>query len=1590
MLVPSGGGVVIVYNRGRQLPQRWHFSRATRMTRLGPSFKQTRSWLILAAACALGFSRVAEYAPIRAAEEPLAPPAAEDPPAAAPLLRKLLELFNGGGDLPPGNMETSEPESDAKDPIDARVPKDPQVDALWRAVAGAVERQEWATAVDVLQKLLDLPEDAVIERGTREWSSVRTAANRKIGQLPAAVRDDYAKRYGRLAERLLDEAQKFSDLSRLVDVATRYFHTPAGAAAAATLATRHFDQQEYAAATWWNRELLASNWPGVNDPRWRLQAAFAARQAQAEDVPLFLGELLQSPRPVVLGGRSVTPAEWWERSVLAPGGLPRPSEWRQFGGSLARIAVGSAGAPLLLPDWSQPLSTVPAIEERLRVLLQDLQDDRIPLIPAGSPIVLGDKLAFRDLRSVRVVNLFTGQPLWQTEEGVSPERIMNGIAVESVSEENSWRVRMNAQSFDQEYQGDSAEMHPLASWLFRDAANGFLSSDGERLYVLEDVAVMTRNQSGYTGDPDADASDPFGATWSSNRLSAYELATGRLAWTIGGPATVETATLPLAGAFFFGVPTADGDELYVVAAAGQEVRLQALDAATGRPRWSQLLAYADTKIELDIARRWLSAPVAIRDGILVCPTTVGWLIAIDRTRRCLLWAHRYWPRSEEEEFDPSLLFLPQLSLQESWSVGAPIIVGNQVLFAPPDAETLVCLNLLDGNERWQRPRDDGLYVAAVDEHRAVIVNQTSVAAVAVSSGKAAWTLNWSDELRPSGRGCVYGDEFAIPFNTGAVWLINLETGIVTEKLQTPPQMSPLGNLVKAGHRFVSLGPGGCQVFSERERFLEKLAQQRQKSPADPAAQLQGAEYEVLRGNYPSALELLSIEPAPNGAAELAERRRQVLWSTLTGLVEADPARSADYLERLAVMARDPAEEFRIEAARVAQLTASTDFLSAWERLWTCSSSRTGLETVVRPDDSDVAVDRTLWFSGRLQDIWEEADETLRANLDADVRKRIESALGGPIESWISLRQLLDFHPEVCRLRWALADRWGAAHLFARAEAELLPLANHPDRRVALETQLRLARLWQQFGLARDASQQLDRVLATPGAAEMELHSGLTVSDAVAAWRITSADSEPVSAANEVESHYRLETVRLAAVHAPQVQEIVPPPDVPYFEEWNLQLEPQEQRLGFQSRKTGEWTWLAPLRGLNRSADQGDSPYRILGHQAVVLHRDVLQVLSPVRQELVWSTAVGRGAESEYQAHRLPASTMIDTSSLDAEDGLLWAFREGQHRRMAACRPRAIVVVGRRTLEVYEPQTGRLRWSHANLPVNNMVFGTDEAVCVVDESAEKVMAYRTADGRPLTIPNLHKNVRQTLAIFDNDLIQLTTTPGLRLFHLASGKAQLRRRNLMTGADRWSTQLRPGSQVGKVGEEGILVIGPLGGVKTGRTVELLDFETGNRRKLDNLPFQRDVESFTPLVDRERFYLLVNHGDYGNYNYGDSLPSTRIHGMIYAWDRATGKLLWNRKISDQNLVLDRFEASPVLIFLARNWKQVGQATYTTLHLLALNKETGETLHESQTPSLFNGFHGVQIAEPEHAVELVSYNMRLRLTPSPPLAAPSRAIQP
>ena len=143
-------------------------------------------------------------------------------------------------------------------------------------------------------------------------------------------------------------------------------------------------------------------------------------------------------------------------------------------------------------------------------------------------------------------------------------------------------------------------------------------------------------------------------------------------------------------------------------------------------------------------------------------------------------------------------------------------------------------------------------------------------------------------------------------------------------------------------------------------------------------------------------------------------------------------------------------------------------------------------------------------------------------------------------------------------------------------------------------------------------------------------------------------------------------------------------------------------------------------------------------------------------------------------------------------------------------------------------------------------------------------------------------------------------------------------------------------------------------------------------------RRSETFA-LVDEEHIYLLVNTLDNsGVHHYGESLLSVRAHGTLYAWNRAAGKLVWKQDVKHQNLVVDRFRSLPVMLFVSRSWKQKGNMSFGTLSIQAIHKQSGKVLHDSTSPSMYSGFHSIQVNASEPSIELKSYNLRMRLVPT------------
>ena len=310
-----------------------------------------------------------------------------------------------------------------------------------------------------------------------------------------------------------------------------------------------------------------------------------------------------------------------------------------------------------------------------------------------------------------------------------------------------------------------------------------------------------------------------------------------------------------------------------------------------------MIAYADTKIDLDIARRWITSQVAVGDGVIICPTTVGWLVAIDRMRQSVLWAHRYAPNSggDRTEQENGSQLLKQRDLNELWSPSAPVIVGNYVVYTPQEHPVLVCLSAVDGRRIWEQPKDQGLYLAGVFDQKVLIVGETNVTALNLSDGLTVWSAPLDEGIRPSGRGVVVDDRFYLPLSNGEVRSIELATGKRLSQTFVASRQPSLGNLAMHHGKLVSLGPAGLTVYRQRDALLAEIQKRLTADPDDATALLRSSEIQLLNHEYSDALSLLRRIATDRLLPEERSRHHSALVECLSTVIENDLLHSSTEL-----------------------------------------------------------------------------------------------------------------------------------------------------------------------------------------------------------------------------------------------------------------------------------------------------------------------------------------------------------------------------------------------------------------------------------------------------------------------------------------------------------------------------------------------------------------------------------------------------------------------------------------------------------------------------------------------------------------------
>ena len=328
---------------------------------------------------------------------------------------------------------------------------------------------------------------------------------------------------------------------------------------------------------------------------------------------------------------------------------------------------------------------------------------------------------------------------------------------------------------------------------------------------------------------------PGEQTSASNRLAAYEIRTGKLRWHIGGPAGQHA--LRQAETFFLGPPLPLLGQLYVLGEIKGEIRLLALDGATGKFLWSQQLAMAEQGVLQDASRRWAGASPSYADGVLVCPTTTGAIVGVDLATRSLLWGYRYGRSRSGNRMNmggmPMVFSGPG---PPRWIDGSVSIADGRVLTTPAESDLLYCLSLTDGGLLWKCPRNGDLYVACVDRDKVVLVGRRTVRALRMADGTPAWkrTIELPESSTPSGRGFRAGERYFLPLSSAEIVGIDLGRGRIVQVAKSRKGDVP-GNILCHRGKVISQALRSLDAYYQLDAVQAEARRRLAANPLDAEA-----------------------------------------------------------------------------------------------------------------------------------------------------------------------------------------------------------------------------------------------------------------------------------------------------------------------------------------------------------------------------------------------------------------------------------------------------------------------------------------------------------------------------------------------------------------------------------------------------------------------------------------------------------------------------------------------------------------------------------------------------------------------------------
>jgi outer membrane protein assembly factor BamB len=681
----------------------------------------------------------------------------------------------------------------------------------------AIQNGEYSRAVALLGEILadSGTEDFLVGDPDQEGIaiSLRQRANDLLSQVPRKSRELYELKYGIQAQQLLDQAVQDLDYYQMAQIMRRFFHTRAGIDATMLVGYNHLDEgRPIAAAFCFQRVVDVEEARAIHDPEASVLLAtcwmLADNETKATNVLLDLRRRGQYQKIRFLGKEIPLFANdelvmEWLRNLVGDSPLGSNAlvyDWVMHRGNPQRNASSGSGFPLINARWSLPTLNDPNLERIASDKLQELIFSEASTVPSVHPIAVGDTIVMRTFNQMIGVDFTTGRRIW-SYPALETEYLF--------ADEN-----LDQQTLARDNQG------PIEQRLFQDSVYGQMSSDGQLIFVVPQPGFADGKRSKLVLRGGFKIDHPL-AERSYNELIAVDVARqGAFKWEVGGKDGLKEPGL--AEAFFLGPPLPLNGSLYVVCEQAGEIRLVVLDPETGKMSWQQQLASTETagSVAKLPDRRLAGATPSFSDGVLVCPTGHGAIVAVDVSTRSLLWGFQYGsaknrlvPRISHDQNSSATI------VDASWKDCSVTISGGIVIYTPSDRNDLICLDLISGRPMWGKEgvsvpwlqREDSLFVGAVEKQQLLLVGLDHVRSIDLTTGKEVWRENIGKFGHPSGEGYANNGYYYLPMTSASLLQIDIRHRSISKVVKTD---GVLGNLICYRGDVISHGVDRVAVFPQ--------------------------------------------------------------------------------------------------------------------------------------------------------------------------------------------------------------------------------------------------------------------------------------------------------------------------------------------------------------------------------------------------------------------------------------------------------------------------------------------------------------------------------------------------------------------------------------------------------------------------------------------------------------------------------------------------------------------------------------------------------------------------------------------------------